>query len=297
MTPVSGPESSSFAKVSGQFGSSLTLVYEAFWHHSPCLTFGIVGPYAPGVLRLQISLPDLYPDIPPLITFSTDIFHPLIVPLTTYTFSTGVVDVLGTVSATDNQRLPSGAFSLRNGFPHWFRQSSRAGDSQGDSRRVSGNIKGGQDDVAPILSEGEQDSQLTRDCSIVKALAYVKSSFENPEILDNLQLEAAANPGAWHAWRSFRRLPKAASRTVSPARDEAREVSTEQKQPGDWNWEGVFEQRVKSGIEASISDAVLFGSARPGAQGSETIRFRKLDEEQLDAIKSDMMAAARLASR
>ena len=210
-------------------------------------------------------------------------------PLTTYTFSAGAVDAIGTVSATDDQRLPSGAFSLRNGFPRWFRQSHLAGDIQNSSMRVSGNRETDQDDIATIGMNGEQIPRPTQNFSIVRALAYLKTSFEDPGILDNLPLEAAANPGAWHAWRSYRGLPKSASRAVSPARGEAGIVSVSQKQPGDWNWEGVFEKRVENAIEASISDPILFGSARPGAQGSETIRFRKLDEEELDAIREEMV--------
>jgi len=247
-----------------------------------------IGIYALGVLRLQISFPDVYPDVPPLITFSTDIFHPLVVPLTTYTFSTGAVDAIGTVSATDHQRLPSGAFSLRNGFPSWFEQPRQSEDSRNGSRRVSGNGEVSRHDATINLEAAEISSQ-TQNCSVVKALAYLKSSFEDPEVLDELPLEAAANPGAWHAWRSYRALPKVASRAVSPAQDGAGKAFLTQRQPGDWNWEGVFEKRVKTGIEASVSDAVLFGSARLAYQGNETIRFRKLDEEQLVAIKEEMV--------
>jgi hypothetical protein len=210
-------------------------------------------------------------------------------------FSTGAVDAIGTVSATDDQRLPSGAFSLRNGFPSWYEWSRRPGDSQNGSRRVSGNTEVGHDHAVADDGEGAQNPEPTLNCSAVKALAYLKSSFEEPEILDDLPLEAAANPGAWHAWRSYRGLPKTVSRAVSPAQDGTRKGPMPQKQPGDWNWEGVFEKRVKSGIEASISDAVLFGSARPGAQGNETIRFRKMDEEQLDPIKHEMLNARTLA--
>lgn len=57
-------------------------------------------------------------------TFATDIFHPLITPLTTYTYTTNIQDN-GTVSATDEERLPPGGFSLRHGFPAWFGRSSR----------------------------------------------------------------------------------------------------------------------------------------------------------------------------
>lgn len=248
------------------------------------------GPYAPGVFRLHISFPDFYPDLPPLITFSTDIFHPLVVPLTTHTFSTGAVDAIGTVSATDEQRLPSGAFSLRNGFPGWFGQARWTDDSRNASRHVSDNSEADQKDLATVRMEGQQNPPPNQNFLVVRALAYLKASFEDLEILDNLPLEVAANPGAWYAWRSHRGLPKASSRAVSPAQEEAGKMPVAQKQPGDWNWEGVFEKRVGSAIEASISDPVLFGSSRPGALGSETIRFRKIDEEQLDAIREDMMA-------
>src|SRR5699024_3148272 len=78
--------------------------------------------------------------LPPLVTFTTDIFHPLLVPLTTYTFTTGSDDATDTVSATDEERLPPGGFSLRHGFPHWFgRAKKSAANSATSSRNVSGN--------------------------------------------------------------------------------------------------------------------------------------------------------------
>ena len=33
------------------------------------------------------------------------------------------------------------------------------------------------------------------------------------------------------------------------------------KHQGEWDWDGVFEARVRNGVEASISEAALFGSA------------------------------------
>src|SRR5271168_3435100 len=91
------------------------------------------GPYSPAFLRFQISFPPTYPSLPPLVTFSTDIFHPLITPLTTYMYSTDIHDS-GTVSATDDERLPPGGFSLRDGFPGWF---GRASKSTVNSRQTS----------------------------------------------------------------------------------------------------------------------------------------------------------------
>lgn len=45
-------------------------------------------------------------------------------PLTTYTFTTGSSET-DTVSATDEERLSPGGFSLRHGFPHWFKRGKR----------------------------------------------------------------------------------------------------------------------------------------------------------------------------
>lgn len=83
------------------------------------------GAYAPAVLRFQIHFPESYPQLPPLITFASDIFHPLVTPLTTYMYTTDIQDN-GTVSATDDERLPPGGFSLRHGFPDWFGRGNGA---------------------------------------------------------------------------------------------------------------------------------------------------------------------------
>src|SRR5436190_18841862 len=100
------------------------------------------GPYASAILRFQVRFPPSYPDLPPLVTFNTDIFHPLLVPLTTYTFTTGSSDT-DTVSATDEERLPPGGFSLRHGFPHWFGRARRsATNSAASSRNVSESTPG-----------------------------------------------------------------------------------------------------------------------------------------------------------
>ncbi len=229
------------------------------------------GPYKPAILRFQASLPDQYPELPPLITFSTDIFHPLVVPLTTYTFSTGAVDANNPVSASDQERLPSGAFSLRNGFPYWFGSSRRPRESEDGSRRMSGSSRISHEDPARLSSAGTHVPGSDQVISILKALAYIKSSFEDPAILDKLPLEAAANPGAWHAWRSYRGLPKAVSRAATPAKEDAVNSCITQKQPGDWNWEGVFEKRANSGIEASTSEATLFGAPRGGGQSNDMV--------------------------
>ena len=93
------------------------------------------GPYAPAVLRFHVSFPTDYPESPPVITFTTDIFHPLVTPLTTYSHFAGTQNS-DTRSASDEERLPPGGFSLRYGFPSWFcptKQSTALVASSGDT--------------------------------------------------------------------------------------------------------------------------------------------------------------------
>lgn len=280
-----------------------------------------VGPYANAVLRLQVSFPDSYPNLPPLVTFSTDMFHPLITPLTTYMYSTDVQDN-GTVSATDEERLPPGGFSLRHGFPHWFGRASRSCVEHGsggpggrppasvemtpppDTRKVqTGNRSedgtenvGGTDGTSEptIEPEAKADaaaarnrSSARRDVSTYEVLRYIRSTFDNANVLDSVPPEAAGNPGAWHAWRTHRRQ-QSAKLTSSPASvksdtgssmakiDETitsptpsgktetgstTSPSAAPKRPEEWNWDGVWEERVKRGISTSLSEPVLFGHA------------------------------------
>jgi hypothetical protein len=113
------------------------------------------------------------------------------------------------------------------------------------------------------------DEAVAEPSDTTEVLAYLKSTFENPTMLDKLPLEAAANPGAWHAWRSHRGISKGPSRAISPANGERSQppVAGFQTSPGDWNWEGVWEKRVRTGIENSLSDPVLF--APKGGRGGE----------------------------
>ncbi|RAR00933.1 hypothetical protein DDE82_006923 [Stemphylium lycopersici] len=236
----------------------------------PSLWVGVIfvrkGPYAPAVLRFQISFPPSYPAIPPLVTFSTDVFHPLLTPLTTYTYTTGSADT-DTVSATDEERLPPGGFSLRHGFPHWF---GRARKSVPNSRNVSGSALGSparpEFNVTPSALGAPSP---TEEISIVRMLEYIRSTFSEESILDSLPLEAAANPGAYHAWRAHRapilqaQQASSASPSPEPSTTEKSEGSSalgRNRRPGEWNWEGVWEDRVRKAVKASLSEPVLFGT-------------------------------------
>ncbi|BCR86711.1 putative ubiquitin-conjugating enzyme [Aspergillus chevalieri] len=255
------------------------------------------GPYASAVLRFQIRFPASYPDLPPLVTFSTDVFHPLIVPLTTYTFSTNA-STEDPVSATDEERLPPGGFSLRHGFPHWFGRAKRSGVSTASSRAVS--IQG----RVPVLGEAtasaresqgndktefaakgqgedgtiEQYPEPRKTVPVAELLDYIRSTFEDESVLDSLTLEAAGNPGAWHAWRAHRGGSNIATK------NDPKRGSPQTRLPGDWHWDGIWAKRVQSEVEASHSEPMLYGnSAR--AVGDEMIRFSRIDDASMASIK------------
>lgn len=250
------------------------------------------GPYASAVLRFQIRFPDSYPNLPPLVTFATDVFHPLIVPLTTYTFSTGASSE-DPVSATDEERLPPGGFSLRHGFPHWFGRAKKSGiNSTASSRTVShsgsGVVPG--DKVKDTATENspneteEEPSSTTQpqedrndgesngdriaampsadqfrehkeSVPVSVLLNYIRSTFDDETVLDSLPLEAAGNPSAWHAWRAHRHGSSSSA---------LKKGSPQTRLPGDWHWDGIWAKRVRSEIESSNSDQMLFGNVTRG---------------------------------
>ena len=275
------------------------------------LSFG-EGPYSPAVLRFQISFPPTYPTLPPLVTFSTDVFHPLLTPLTTYTYTTGSSDT-DTVSATDEERLPPGGFSLRHGFPHWF---GRARRSAASSRNVSGSGVGTPSrSQTPVTSEPKVNTITSPvlsyiptntggDISVAAILQYIQSTFSDESILDSIPLEAAANPGAYHAWRTYRaeilrsqlppspNSPSAESQTSSVgvpstgSRTSEGSVIGRTRRPGEWNWEGVWEERVKKAIKASLSEPVLYGGIGGGEDvvGIRTLQIFLICSQEVDSI-------------
>ncbi|KAI9852101.1 MAG: hypothetical protein M1838_001898 [Thelocarpon superellum] len=256
------------------------------------------GPYASAILRFQISFPPSYPELPPLVIFATEIFHPLLTPLTTYTYTTGSSES-DTVSATDDERLPPGGFSLRHGFPHWF----------GRSRRVSGRPAPLSPSSAPGTPASDRSPSVGPSPSPVistrEVLQYIKAAFEQEEVLDAVPFDAAGNPGAWHAWQTYRAKSRPDRSRTSATREELTEALTRAgsptastssgpsvgrtKRPGEWNWEGVWEERAKKGIEGSLADPVLYGNV---AGPNELIRFLNMDRDMVDTIKENVKRSA-----
>ena len=231
--------------------------------------------------------------LPPLITFISDIFHPLVTPLTTYTYTTGS-RISDTVSATDDERLPPGGFCLRYGFPQWFGRAEKGAVSPA---LAAGNASRPQDAffhsaarvgkhgspgyASPIrISQQNLGSHNDRPLatldvtspSIIEILGYVKSAFDDETTLDALPMEAAGNPGAWNAWQAHRKSglqdPEIDlhDSSYSNFRKQAAssKVESQEKPPDEWSWDGVWEERVKKGVDTSISDPVLYGSAAAG---------------------------------
>ena len=118
-----------------------------------------------------------------------------------------------------------------------------------------------------------------REVSTYEVLRYIRSTFDDEDVLDSVPLEAAGNPGAWHAWRTHRRLVVAGRAALPGGGGEsaaggeggaragtvpvapAAAASATTRRPGEWNWEGVWEERVKRGVAASLSEGVLYGNA------------------------------------
>jgi hypothetical protein len=111
--------------------------------------------------------------------------------------------------------------------------------------------------------------------SAYEVLHYIRSAFDDEAVLDSVPLTAAGNPGAWHAWRTHR---KATGKLVEdPATEEEQMIKEDDQQatenakptsagtprrPGEWNWDGVWEDRVKKNVSSSLSEPVLYGETK-----------------------------------
>ena len=203
-------------------------------------------------------------------TFLQDVFHPLVTPLTTYTYSTR--ERGGTVSAADEETLPPGGLVLKEGFPEWFDHDGKAGEE-------ASKLQKGEQPTDSDGAETKQDTSAAAAAAlpdspphIVKVLQYLRLVFSAPEIVDGVPLSSAANPSAWHAWRSYRAKILGETRAQSPAAlpsggdaSSDRSLSPRAAQPGgarrpgEWNWSGVFEDRVRKVVASSRAEGTVFG--------------------------------------
>lgn len=157
--------------------------------------------------------------------------------------------------------------------------------------------------------------------SAYEILRYIRGAFDDEEVLDSVPLAAAGNPGAWHAWRTHRRAAGKLAGDSAPVGDsqahdgedvrsaEGSPGSTKPaqpagapRQPGEWNWDGVWEDRVKKGIAASLSEPVLYGAAttpddlvshvshisQRRASNNPKIRFLAMEDNDVDSVKENL---------
>jgi hypothetical protein len=151
--------------------------------------------------------------------------------------------------------------------------------------------------------------------SVYEVLRYIRSTFDEELVLDKVPLEAAGNPGAWHAWRSHRVKAGAIPPTPTvPERMKDKNAGYDglsedeesnssggvpegyqrlaggtsapmaARRPGEWNWEGVWEVRVKRGIDASLAEAVLFGNSA----GDDLIRFLHMEGGEVETVMENI---------
>lgn len=143
---------------------------------------------------------------------------------------------------------------------------------------------------------------------IYDILRYVRGTFDVAEILDKVPLAAAGHPGAWHAWRHYRVKEgivypiEENEETEGESNDDISVSSREvpdgyqrlpggssvplvSKRPGEWNWDGVWEVRVKKGTEGSLTEGMLFGRET----SDNLIHFLNMDADQYEGIKEDLI--------
>ena len=181
---------------------------------------------------------------------------------------------------------------MKHGFARWFETPGSSVTSSAPAWDVSESYQqrkhvrepesaastssaAAQDSCSSIIRDrpsrvATNESLRTHD-SITTVLDYVKTSFDDVELLDGIPLEAAGNPGAWKAWQAYRKHVLDSSiedRGITETQDDRQPLKTfdndivpqVQRQPEEWNWDGVWQERVRKGINASISDQVLYGS-------------------------------------
>ena len=127
-------------------------------------------------------------------------------------------------------------------------------------------------------------------------------------MIDAIPIEAAGNPGAWYAWRAYQNKALKKAGKFGPD-SEAGELSEGKRQqetplggtpqttpsrprgPSEWNWEGVWEERVKKVVQNSLSEPNLFGV---GPARDDEIHFANYQPEEVGEIYTEMRQHLRI---
>lgn len=157
---------------------------------------------------------------------------------------------------------------------------------------------------SPFTSSSSSSPQHTQSSSfkvgIQDVLDYMKSAFDDTTTMDALPLEAAGNPGAWNAWRAHRKtvfkassLGKPDAANNDPGQAGANDIPekpalTKTKLPSEWNWDGVWQERVQKGIDASISSSALYGGFTSGMDDLVRSKYTFCKRELLTYCKDSI---------
>lgn len=168
---------------------------------------------------------------------------------------------------------------MKHGFPRWF-----VGSEHRETESTKASVASTEPPDDPLRSElvdGQRWGALssTSAVQVVDVLRYMRSAFDTEEVLDSIPLTAAGNSSAWHAWQAHRGKDGAgkSSRSMGFRRGEGNGERNGVQETGsgdhrlaagpsarrgrsaaDWNWEGVWEERVRRGIMNSNADSVLY---------------------------------------
>jgi len=121
----------------------------------------------------------------------------------------------------------------------------------------------------PLISNADNGrfslTAISQSTNIPIILYHLRAAFEEESLLDDIQEKDASNESAWYAWRSHRNLPF--TRTVKNDGDELNNRPGGARRPREWNWDGVWEERVNKCVRESSSDGILYSNAATNKKG------------------------------
>ena len=211
------------------------------------------GPYASAVLKFTVLFPTSYPANPPIITFLSDIYHPLIVPPTPPPTNAPLPaqsspgkSQPSAAHYNHNQNvlyLPPGSFTLSHGFPSWHSAPSpKSTISLGGKKLPPQPPQESPDHISLSLVSSSSEKEK----NILQVLYYIKSVFSSVSVLDDIPPHLATNLGAWRAWRSFREADPVGSNN---------------------DGKNVWMEKVNSCISGTQTEGVLYGGMGLGRGG------------------------------
>lgn len=203
-------------------------------------------------------LPDQYPDTAPLITFDTEVFHPLVAGNASQT-STGKPARPTAEDSEYSASLPTGGFSLQHGFPSWFTQQTPNQPDTPDRKKLGKRLTA----RAGFIATTKQ-----RRPHIAEALQYLKRAFSDETLLDALNYLEVVNADALKAWLGYRSLRTINKREILGAGSGTGNnwtngtgtngaSSSHSDSMENEKWAGIWESEVRSIVSASTLRQLL----------------------------------------